>query len=155
VTHAAAALVLLVVLLDLKVFHDLTLLFDLAFVLICVAAALAVRPRDFFTIGVLPPLLMAATVAVLALVARDAVADPTDGFWQAVVSGLAHHSGFLVLGYALTLVILALRQLAMRNAGAIRGHSHNHNRVHNQGKSGRTGGSHVPEQRAPEARVSR
>ena len=43
------------------------MLFDVAFVLVCVAAALAVRPRDFFVIGVLPPLLMAGTVAVLAL----------------------------------------------------------------------------------------
>jgi hypothetical protein len=37
------------------------------------------------------------------------------------VSGLAHHSGSLVAGYALTLAILALRQVALRNAGTIRG----------------------------------
>ena len=38
------------------------------------------------------------------------MADPGDGFLQAVVSGLAHHAGSLVVGYALTLAILALRQ---------------------------------------------
>ena len=119
--NAAGALVLLVVVLDLLVFSGVTVVFDVAFVLVCVAAALAVRPRDFFVIGVFPPLLMAGTVAVLALLTRSSVADPGDGFLQAVVSGLAHHAGSLVVGYALTLAILALRQVALRNAGTIRG----------------------------------
>ena len=119
--NAAGVLVLLVVVLDLLVFSGVTVLFDVAFVLVCVAAALAVRPQDFFVIGVFPPLLMAGTVAVLALLTRSSVADPGDGFLQAVVSGLAHHAGSLVVGYALTLAILALRQVALRNAGTIRG----------------------------------
>ena len=120
VASAAGLLVLAAVLIDLLAFDDLTLVFDIAFVLACVAAALAVRPRDFFVIGVYPPLLMACTVAFLAVLDPGAVAEPADGFLQAVVSGLAHHSGFLVLGYALTLGILALRQVALRNAGVIR-----------------------------------
>ncbi len=111
---------LLVVLVDLLAFRELTLLFDVAFVLICVAAALAVRPKDFFVIGVFPPLLMLGTVAVLAVTWRGTVADRSDGLLQAVVSGLAHHSGSLVVGYVLTLVLLALRQVARRNAGTIR-----------------------------------
>jgi hypothetical protein len=112
--------VLLVVLVDLLAFRGLTLLFDVAFVLICIAAALAVRPKDFFVIGVFPPLLMLGTVVVLAVIWRATVADRTDGLLQAVVSGLAHHSGSLVVGYVLTLVLLALRQVARRNAGSIR-----------------------------------
>jgi hypothetical protein len=112
--------VLLVVLVDLLVFRELTLLFDVAFVLVCVAAALAVRPKDFFVIGVFPPLLMLGTVVVLAVIWRGTVADRSDGLLQAVVSGLAHHSGSLVVGYVLTLVLLALRQVARRNAGTIR-----------------------------------
>jgi len=116
----AALMLLFVVLLDLLTFRDLTVLSDIAFVLVCVGAALAVRPREFFVIGVLPPLLMAATIAFLALMARDAVADPADGLGQALVSGLAHHAGALVVGYALTLALLALRQVALRNAGIIR-----------------------------------
>jgi hypothetical protein len=121
VADAAGVLVLLVVLVDLLAFRGLTLLFDVAFVLVCVAAALAVRPKDFFVIGVLPPLLMLGTVAVLALTFRGVVADKADGLLQAVVSGLAHHSGALVVGYVLTLGLLALRQVARRNAGTIRG----------------------------------
>jgi hypothetical protein len=120
VANAAGLLVLLVVTVDLLAFRDMTLLSDVAFVLICVAAALAVRPQDFFVIGVSPPLLMLATVGLLAATFRSTVADAGDGFLQAVVSGLAHHAGALVAGYALTLAILALRQVALRNAGTIR-----------------------------------
>lgn len=121
VAAAAALAMLLVALLDLGVFGHLTVFFDLCFVAACVAAALTVRPRDFFVVGVLPPLLLAAVVLVLALVARGAVAHRDDVVLQALVSGLAHHSGALVLGYALTLAILALRQVASRHAGTIRG----------------------------------
>jgi hypothetical protein len=120
VAHAAAAAALLVVVAHLLLADDLTLAFDVAFVLICIAAALAVRPRDFFVVGVLPPLLMAGTALLLAVVARGVIADPGDGIIQATVSGLAHHAGALVLGYGLALVVLALRQVAMRNAGSIR-----------------------------------
>jgi hypothetical protein len=116
----AGLIVLLVVLLDLRLFDTLTLLFDSAFVLVCTAAALAVRPRDFFMVGVLPPLLMAATIGVLAVMSGNAISDPGDGLLQTVVSGLAHHAGALVTGYALTLAVLALRQVALRNAGTIR-----------------------------------
>ena len=120
VTHSAAAVALLVVVLDLALHHDITWVFDVAFVLVCLTSALAVRPRDFFMVGVFPPLLMAVTIVVLAVVARGSVADERDGLVQALVSGLAHHAGALVTGYALTLVVLALRQVALRNSGSIR-----------------------------------
>ena len=109
-----------VVALDLLLTDELSLFYDLAFVVVCLAAALSVRPRDFFAVGVLPPLLMLAVVLVLGVVARGAVADEVDGLVQAVVSGLAHHAGALVAGYALVLGVLALRQLAARNSGRIR-----------------------------------
>jgi hypothetical protein len=120
VVAAACVAAALAVAADVLLTDRLSLLFDLAFVLICVAATLAVRPRDFFVVGVFPPLLMFGTVLVLALMLRGAVADPVDGPVQAVVSGLAHHAGGLVAGHALTLGILALRRLALRNAGRIR-----------------------------------
>lgn len=98
----------------------LTLFFDLTFVVLCLMAALAVRPRDFFVVGVLPPVALLITIAVLATRARPSVADEGDSLVQAVVSGLAHHAGALVAGYALALGILALRQVALRNAGRLR-----------------------------------
>ncbi|MGN6574852.1 MAG: DUF6542 domain-containing protein [Nocardioides sp.] len=120
VAHAAAVVALVVVVGHLLLADGLTLAYDAVFVLSCVGAALAVRPRDFFVVGVLPPLLMAGTMLVLAIVARSTIADKGDGIVQATVSGLAHHAGSLVLGYGLALVVLALRQVAARNAGSIR-----------------------------------
>ena len=101
-------------------FGRIGVVFDVAFVLICLGAALWVRPRDFFSIGVLPPLLLGFTVVVLAVVDRAAVAKAGDTFVQAVVSGLAHHALALVVGYALTLAVLALRQVALRHHGTLR-----------------------------------
>lgn len=124
----AVAVVTPVVALDVAVFGHLTMFFDVCFVLVCLAAALGVRPRDFFVAGVLPPLLLAATVLGLALVARDVVASPADSLTQALVSGLAHEAGALAAGYALALVVLALRQVAVRHAGAIRASAARHPR---------------------------
>jgi hypothetical protein len=117
---AAAALVLVAVVLVSLIIGRLGLFFDLAFVVVCIAAALAVRPQDFFTVGVLPPLLLAATVTAVAVVDPAAVARADDAVAQAVVSGLAHHAIALVIGYALTLGVIALRQVALRHEGRIR-----------------------------------
>jgi hypothetical protein len=99
---------------------ELSLFFDLTFVVTALVAALAVRPRDFFRVGVLPPLLLLATVVLLASVQPGWVADETDGLVQAVVSGLAHHAGAMVGGHGLALAVLGLRQVALRNAGRLR-----------------------------------
>lgn len=110
--------------LDLAISTDLGWLFDVALVLACGAAAILVRPRDIFTAGVLPPLALGATILVLAVTDRDAVARPTDGLVQATVSGLAHHAIALALAYALTLALLALRQVALRHDGRLRATDH-------------------------------
>jgi hypothetical protein len=121
VTTVSGLALFVAVLVDLLIFGHLTRVFDMAFVLVCLGAALAVRPRDFFMVGVFPPLLMAGTILILALLDRGFVTDPRDGLIQAVVSGLAHHAGALVVGYVLTLATLAVRQVAVRNSGTIRG----------------------------------
>ncbi|HET7690976.1 MAG TPA: DUF6542 domain-containing protein [Nocardioidaceae bacterium] len=120
VAYAASGAALVVVLLNLVGADQVGLFYDLSFVLISVAAALAIRPTEFFVAGVLPPLLMAGTMLALAIVDRSAVADPDDGLVQAVVSGLAHHATALVVGYGLALAVLALRQVAMKNSGRLR-----------------------------------
>jgi len=124
VRTVTATILLAVALVDTVAFDRLTVLFDITFVAVCVGAALAVRPRDFFVVGVLPPLSMLVIVAILAAFERSAVADAGDGVAQATVSGLAHHASALVVGYTLTLGILALRQVAARNAGVIRSGAH-------------------------------
>jgi hypothetical protein len=118
--RASVVVILVVAGLSLLVGNLLGTPFDLVFVLVCAGAAMWVAPRDFFIVGVMPPLLLAGTVAVLAWFDRGAVARPDDALAQAFVSGLAHHAKALVIGYAATLVLLALRQVALRRRGLLR-----------------------------------
>lgn len=104
------ALVLTVVALDLVLVGQLSLFFDLCFVALCLALALVVRPGDFFTVGVLPPLMMIGAFTLVGVVSPGAIGDPGDSLVQSVVSGLALHSGALLAGYSLCLGALALRR---------------------------------------------
>ncbi|MBM7516197.1 DUF6542 domain-containing protein [Nocardioides nitrophenolicus] len=110
VVSLALALLLTATVLDLAFSEGLGLFFDLAFVTLCVGAALAVRPRDFFLVGVLPPLAMAFVVLLLAVSDRAAIARADDGVVQAVLAGLSRHGIALALGYAACLGLLALRR---------------------------------------------
>lgn len=105
-----AAVTLTVVALDLAIGDNLSWFFDLSFVILCVALALLVRPDDFFTVGVLPPLMMLGIVTLLAIVMPAAITDATSSTIGTVIAGLAHHAGALVVGYLLCLAILANRQ---------------------------------------------
>jgi hypothetical protein len=59
---------------------------------------------------------MLGAFAVLALDRPEAIAQRHDGLVQAVVSGLAHHSVALSVGYALCLMTLLVRQRARRDS---------------------------------------
>ncbi len=122
VVSGVAVSLAVAVLLQLAVGDRLGWFFDLALVAACVGAALLVRPREFFAVGVLPPLALGVAVLVLAVVDRSAVARADDGLLQALVSGLAHHAVALAVAYALTLAVLGLRQVALRNDGQLRRH---------------------------------
>ena len=104
------ALGLTTVALDLAVAGHISLLFDFSFVIVCVALALLVRPEDFFTVGVLPPLIMLAVFAILGATRPGTIANPDDGVVQAVVSGLSTHAVALGVGYGLCLAILLVRE---------------------------------------------
>jgi hypothetical protein len=112
------ALALTSVVIDRAVFGQVGLFFDICFVLICLAMALAVRQVDFFTVGVLPPLLMGTVFTLLGATRPDLIADRSDGVIQAVISGLGHHAGALVTGYVLCLAILAIRHRVLSQAAA-------------------------------------
>ncbi len=116
------ALALTVLIVDVATSVRVGLLFDLFFVALCIALALAVRPDDFFVVGVLPPLLMGGLFVLLAITRPAAVGQPDDGMVQATVSGLSHHSVALMVGYALCLGVLYVRQrvAAIREAEAER-----------------------------------
>jgi hypothetical protein len=109
VTRLAVLACALLVALDLAVTGRLSPLFDVTFVLVCVGAALAVHPQDFFRVGVMPPFLLLGFATALAIAHPVAVANAGDGFVQAVISGLAHHSGALFAADVLALVVLAVR----------------------------------------------
>jgi hypothetical protein len=110
VVALALAAALTVAALDVALTGRVGWLFDVAFVLLSVAVALLVVPRDLFTVGVLPPLVMLVVFVLVAAFDAGAVGDRRDGSVQAVVSGLAHHSLALCLGYGLCLALLAQRR---------------------------------------------
>jgi len=114
VVALTAALTLSAATVEIAVGGHLRQFFDLSFVAICLAAALLVRPRDFFTVGVLPPLLMLGTMVLVAVNGTKVIAQAHDNVVQAVVTGLAHHAIALFIGYAVCLVTLVLRQRAGR-----------------------------------------
>ena len=109
VVALGVAATLTAVTIDVVLVGRLTMFFDLAFVALCLALAVLVRRRDFWTVGLLPPLLMLAVFTFLAIIARDTIADPRDNTVQAVVSGVAHHSAALFAGYTLCLACLGWR----------------------------------------------
>jgi hypothetical protein len=98
---------------DLMLTSALTMFFDLCFIVVCLVAAMAVRRRDFFATGVLPPLLFGAVVAILA-VRSPATFVQTGGVTTAFLTGLAEHATALVVGYAIVLATLGGRISAMR-----------------------------------------
>lgn len=109
VTRLVVSCSVVVAAFDLLVTGRLSILFDVVFVLLCGAAALLVRPKDFFGVGVLPPLLLLGLITVLTVLHRGWIADPRDNPVQAVVSGLTGHATGLTTGYALALLFLAIR----------------------------------------------
>jgi hypothetical protein len=115
----ATAVVLTVAAAEVLMVGHLRLFFDLCFVVVCLGAALMVRARDFFTVGVLPPLLMFGTMVLVALNGPQVIAAAHDGLVQAVITGLAHHSLALFAGYAVCLVTLLARQ-----RGSLTGRAH-------------------------------
>jgi hypothetical protein len=100
---------------DLALTNGITLFFDLCFIVVCLVSAMAVRRRDFFTTGVLPPLLFAAVVACIAVRNPGAFVH-VGGMSKAFLAGLAQHAAALVTGYAIALTVLAARVSAARSS---------------------------------------
>ena len=115
VVALSCAVMLTVAAFEVALVGRLELFFDLCFVVTCLGAALMVRLRDFFSVGVLPPLLMFGTFVIVAFNGPKVIASAHDGVVQAVVTGLAHHSLALFAGYAVCLgTLLARQRLARR-----------------------------------------
>lgn len=102
---AAAALIAI----DLLITGRLGVLFDIGFIALCIGTALMVRPTEFFKVAVLPPILLLVVCAATAIVHRAGVAAADDGFVQAIVSGLAHHSGALFAATINAILVMGIR----------------------------------------------
>ena len=109
VVSLGVALTLTAVALDVLLVGSLTLFFDLCFVALCLGLAALVRRQHFYLVTLLPPALMVLVFGFVAVVARDAIADPRDSFLQAVISGVVTHGVALFVGYALCLGWLGWR----------------------------------------------
>ena len=116
VTRFSVVACLLLVALDLSTSGSLGRTFDLGFVLLCLGIALAIRPDEFFSVGVLPPMLLLGVCGTLGVVHSSAIAPAEDGVIQSVISGLAHHSGGLLIAHGGLLVVLAIRQRVLTRA---------------------------------------
>jgi hypothetical protein len=92
------------------------LVFDMCFVIICVTSAVVFRPEDLYVAAVLPPLAFAVTVVVVAVVSPTALVDHATGFGQGFLGGLVRGAGWLVAGYAGSLLALGCR--AVGSGGA-------------------------------------
>lgn len=145
VVFLGLALALTAVVIDAALVGRVSLFFDLCFVALCLGLALAVRPTDFFTVGLLPPLIMLGVFTMLALSNPGSIARPDDGVVQAVVSGVSQHSAALVSGYLLCLVTLALRQ-GTHAEHRTTGHEHPH------GVTSRSGPDHQRHDAPPPGR---
>jgi uncharacterized protein DUF6542 len=99
--------------LDLAVVGRLSFFFDVSFVVICLVAAMAVRPRDLFTAAVLPPLAFAAAIGGVAYFWPQAVLAGSS-LGRTFLTGLAAHAYGLVGGYGAALVTVAARAYARR-----------------------------------------
>jgi hypothetical protein len=108
------ALALTVVVLDVAVSGRVGVAFDVAFVVVCLTVAMRVRPEDFFTAGVLPPLVMLSVFVLVAISLPDALTSGDAGLVPTVASGLAHHAVALGVGYAGCLLCLAIRDQFLR-----------------------------------------
>jgi len=98
-----------VVAFDVALTARLSMFFDLCFVLVGLWAALVVRRSGLYAVGVLPPLLLGAVVAFLAVTMPAALTASHLAFVSTWLTGLAHHGVALGATHVLVLAIVGLR----------------------------------------------
>lgn len=99
--------------LSIRLTGDLGFFVGLCFVLVSVTGAMAASIHSLFAPGVLPPLLMIATVVVVANVSPDAIdvagLSASAGTLQRAIAGLVDQAVALVIGHLLALAVIGLR----------------------------------------------
>ena len=91
----------------------LGIVYSVGFVLVVATLPLAVDVRALFPTGVLPPVLLVVSLAVVALLAGDAIVvagmPPDVGWFGRTLAAVIDHGVTLVVGHALALVVIVLR----------------------------------------------
>jgi hypothetical protein len=108
-TAAAVAGTAAVAALDLALTGRLSMFFDLCFVLVGLVSALTVRRPGMYAVGVQPPLLMGAVVALLAVVQPTALTVTPSAFVSTWLTGLAHHGAALAVTHLVVLAVVGAR----------------------------------------------
>jgi hypothetical protein len=109
VVGAAVATTVGVVAFDVALTGRLSMFFDLCFILVGLCAALGVRRDGLYAVGVLPPLLLGAVVAVLAVLSPGTLTASRLEFASTWLTGLAHHGVALASAHAVVLTIVGMR----------------------------------------------
>lgn len=94
---------------DLMLTARLSMFFDLCFILVGLSAALVVARMGLFAVAVLPPLLLGALVAALAVAEPTALTASHLAFVSTWLTGLAHHAAALAATHVIVLAIVGLR----------------------------------------------
>jgi hypothetical protein len=113
------ALTLTAIAVDLVMIDGLGWIFDIGFAAACPLLALRVRPSDFFTVAVLPPLLLFGVFLAVGVIEPDTIATHGDSPFQAALTGMASHSGSLLISYTLCLACLAIRTKRIQRGLAV------------------------------------
>ncbi len=92
--------------------------FSVGFVLVVLSAATAVQERGFFTVGVLPPVLLVGAMLAIAWAAPTAIEIPklpdTAGVFGLTLTATIAHGVPLLIGHALALGVIVARILSAR-----------------------------------------
>lgn len=96
----------------------LGLAFSVGFVLIVLSAATAVQERGFFTVGVIPPVLLVGALLMIVWAAPNAIEIPklpeTAGVFGRTLTATIAHGVPLLIGHALALAVIVARILSPR-----------------------------------------
>jgi hypothetical protein len=109
VVAGAVVMTAAVVAFDVALTARLSMFFDLCFVLVGLWAALVVRRNGLYAAGVLPPLLLGAVVAFLAVTMPSTLTASHLAFVSTWLTGLAQHGVALGATHVVVLVIVGLR----------------------------------------------
>ncbi len=92
--------------------------FSVGFVLIVLSAAMAVQERGFFTVGVMPPVLLVGALLVITWINPTAIEIPklpeTAGLFGRTLTATIAHGVPLLIGHALALAVIVARILNPR-----------------------------------------